>query len=123
MTPNRPDPSSRDRLAAVARDLIAPVLVVSREGVVEYVNQACAAMLRQEPAWLLGRTFAELVHPADRPRVKNELAAVVRNRPSGRFSQFRARGHNRLSWQVLEGIFNNLLHDPDIAGVLVSCRE
>jgi diguanylate cyclase (GGDEF)-like protein len=123
VTQEEPEPPQRERLAEVAQELLSPVLVVSAGGVVEYINHAGAAMLRQEPSWLLGRAFVDLVHPGDRLRVEGELGDVGRSRPSGRFSDFRARGQKGLPWQVFEGSFTNLLHDPDISGLLISLRD
>jgi diguanylate cyclase (GGDEF)-like protein/PAS domain S-box-containing protein len=110
-------------IAPVADRLLAPVAVIAPDSTLVYVNPAAAHAIGQEPAWLIGRRMLELIHPDDRARVGRELAKVASGRPSGGVTTYRLRADGSREWRVFESIADNLLHDPNIAGILISSRD
>ena len=102
---------------------MSPVAILSEDGGITHVNPACAAVLRQEPAWLLGRNVTELLHPVDRARIRCQFADLVAGRPASGFVELRVRARPNLEWRTIEAVAENLLDDPTVAGVLVSIRD
>src|SRR5882672_6069107 len=80
-----------DRFVAVTDQLLAPVVLLSRSGQIQYLNAAAAGLFHQERSLLVGRSFSELTHPADRERLSGMLRSVSAGRPSGRNVRLRVR--------------------------------
>ena len=98
--------------------LFAPVLLLSRSGRIDYLNPAAAAIFRQDPHALTGRSFDELTHPEDRPVLRGLIRDVTTGRPASRPPMLRVRAQPTLDWRVVEWIGDNLLAHPDIGGIL-----
>ena len=113
----------RPQVLAVADQLLAPVSVVAVDSTLLYVNAAAARAIGQEPGRLIGRVMLDFIHPDDRARLRRELRQVASGRPSGGFTTFRMRADPTRDWRVFESIADNLLDDPNIAGILVSSRD
>jgi diguanylate cyclase (GGDEF)-like protein/PAS domain S-box-containing protein len=121
-TPARPVGPS-DRFVAVTDQLLAPVVLLSRTGEIQYVNTAAAAALHQERSLLVGRSFSELTHPADRARLVGMLRSVSAGRPTGRNVRLRVRARDSFEWRVLDCTADNILADEDVRGILLSMYD
>jgi PAS domain S-box-containing protein len=121
-TPARPAGPS-DRFVAVTDQLLAPVVLLTKSGEIQYMNGAAAALLHQERGLLVGRSFAELTHPADRARLAGMLRSVSAGRPSGRNVRLRVRAHDSFEWRVLDCTADNILADEDVRGILLSMYD
>lgn len=79
-------------------------------------------MLGYRPAELLGSNIIDHVHTDDVGEVRERLRRVS-ERPGGRGPvevRFRRKDG---SWCHLEGLGDNLLHDPDVRGIVVNSRD
>jgi len=115
--------SPSDRFSSVTDHLIAPVVVLSADGRIDYVNLAAATLLRQDRSWLLGRQFDELVHPSDGRRLSHMIATVAAGRPSGRHAVLRVRAQASLDWRIFECTADKLAAEPDATGILLSLHD
>jgi diguanylate cyclase (GGDEF)-like protein len=116
-------PSEHQELAMVADRLLGPVMLLDGRARIAYANPAAALVLRQEVAWLTGRDFLAMVHPADRRRLRREWLDLVRGRPASQRSTFRLRAQPDIEWRSVEWTADNVLDVPPLAGVLVSLRD
>jgi diguanylate cyclase (GGDEF)-like protein/PAS domain S-box-containing protein len=86
-----------DQLLRESRDAIVHI---DRQGMIRFANQALAGVLGFEPASVLGREGAALVHPDDRARLIAEIGRIGQSdgggRVAGRFL------HADLGWRYLE---------------------
>ena len=112
-----------DRFIAVTDQLVAPVVLLTRTGAIQYVNGAAAALLHQERGLLVGRAFTELTHPADQARLTTLIRNVAAGRPTGRTVTVRVRAHPSFEWRVLDCTADNILADPDVRGILLSMYD
>jgi len=112
-----------DRFVAVTDPLLAPVVLLSKSGNIDYVNAAAAGLLHRERGLLLGRQFAELTHPADRVRFRAMVRSVSAGRPSGSNVRLRARANEAFDWRVLDCTADNMLEDADVRGILLSMYD
>jgi diguanylate cyclase (GGDEF)-like protein/PAS domain S-box-containing protein len=99
------------------------VTVVDAHLKVAYMSPSAERVFGYDPAPLLGRPLLELVHPEDRPRVAALLARV--SQPGVRIPEVvesRVRRRDG-SWAHTETLWTNLLHDPEIAGVVLNTRD
>ena len=62
------------------------------------------------------------VHPDDAPAIRTEVERLLA-RPDGRVSASCRVRHGEDRWIRVEGVAHNLLHDPDVAAIVVNCRD
>jgi PAS domain S-box-containing protein len=102
-----------------ASDLIS---VLGPDGTIRYHNPAVHRVLGYAPEELVGRRALEFVHPEDLPGALRALGEVVAQPGVAAPVDFRFR-HKDGSWRTLEGVANNLLDRPEVAGIVVDARD
>jgi diguanylate cyclase (GGDEF)-like protein len=65
----------------------------------------------------------DLGHPGDRVRIQRELDQVAAGRPAAGSTMYRLRLDGAHDWRTFESIADNLLDDPNVAGILISSRD
>jgi diguanylate cyclase (GGDEF)-like protein/PAS domain S-box-containing protein len=107
-----------EALLRYARDIVT---VVDEDGTVRYVNEAPAHLLGPHRSPAEGTPAMSYVHPDDLP------AAVARRdwllAEPGRSGTTVVRVRSEGGWRHLESTGVNLLHDPDVHGVLYVSRD
>lgn len=96
------------------------ITVVDREGIIRYQSPSVERLLDYKPEELAGSPLQQHVHPED---LHGLLAEMSRPSEDGVHSvefRFRERGGG---WRSLEATVNRLLDDPDVAGIVLNCRD
>jgi PAS domain S-box-containing protein len=121
LSPTR-GPALTARTDAILELVAEVVTVVDADGVIRYESPALEPMLGWTPEDLVGRTAFEFVHADDLERVLAVFGAALENpgevyrvdlrfrRKDGRFAD-------------LDILGRNLLDDPVVAGILLTCRD
>jgi len=96
--------------------------ILSREGNYIYATPSIERVKGYTPEELRGRAVLDFVHPEDAPRVKAAIQQAI-NQPDQTVKiQFRHR--NKMGeWRQLELVGQNRLQDPEIGGLVASCRD
>lgn len=102
-----------------AADVVA---ILDAAGVTRYVSPSVERILGYQPEDLLDSYAFEFVHPDDRPGVLTAFANVIQDPQQATRVEFRCR-HADGSWRILEALGENLLDDPDLAGVGLTLRD
>jgi PAS domain S-box-containing protein len=98
------------------------VTIVGIDGAVRYINPSMGRVVGHPPEWFRGRSPLELMPPDDRARAV-EILQRLADRPGAQLpGEFRLR-HRDGSWRVVEGVATNLMHDPDVRGVVLNYRD
>jgi diguanylate cyclase (GGDEF)-like protein/PAS domain S-box-containing protein len=99
------------------------VSVVDPDGTLRYASPGWKRVLGYDPDEVLGTNVLDHVHPDDLPGVL-EAVEKVRTRPGilGSVAEYRHR-HKDGSWRRVESAGTDLLHDPDVRGVVVHTRD
>lgn len=71
---------------------------------------------------LVGKTTFDLVHPDDMVRVTKTFGALAKHRAQDAPASVRFL-HKDGTWHVIEGVAHNLLHDPNVNGIVVNYRD
>ena len=126
---NLPAEHARDEPAGVERgfrsliehasDLI---VVTDRNGVISYVSPSVNRMTGYAAHEVLGRNYAEFVHPDDLASAHAAFAEVLAD-PAHPHTASRRLRHRNGNWIVIESIATNLLHDPQVAGIVIDSRD
>ncbi len=106
-------------LLGEARDIIA---IVGADGTVTYLSPAADRSLGRSSARLVGTNPLSWVHPDDREQLAALLAARVGVDGDPGRTEFRVP-HESGSWVALEAVSANMLDDPSVEGVVLTCRD
>ncbi|MGH9278113.1 MAG: ATP-binding protein, partial [Acidimicrobiales bacterium] len=109
----------QEQLVRRSSDLIA---IVDRDMRVMYANPAADRYFDGRPGGALGTSLLAVVHPDDRERVAESLAAAVSHPEQEQRDEYRLR-HADGSWHDVESISRSLLEDPAVAGIVVNLRD
>jgi PAS domain S-box-containing protein len=122
----------RDVTERVERELLFRLIVENASDVVEiyerdasfrYVSPSIERVLGYEPEEALKLANArEMIHPDDVDWVLARFEEIWTTPGVNAPVSFRMR-HADGSWRYMEGIYNNLLHDPEVGGVVATWRD
>lgn len=87
-----------------------------------YVSPSIEPMMGYTPEELLHTSPFEYLHPDDVQEIMGVFMEGIKEPGHVEHTEYRLR-HKDGSWRVVEAIGKNLLHDPDIAGVVVNMRD
>jgi diguanylate cyclase (GGDEF)-like protein/PAS domain S-box-containing protein len=112
--------AAQHRFDELVRHAADVVLVVDGEGRIDYASGNTAAFAPQDQP-LTGRDITTLLDPAEQPRWRAAFELAVQHgiQFEDEFSAARRGGTCRW-WRVT---CRNLLYEPDVAGMLLNCRE
>jgi PAS domain S-box-containing protein len=102
-----------------AQDIIT---LLDARGVIIYESPAIQRVLGYAPEELVGTSAFAHIHPDDDRAVVDLFTRTVEQPGSTASIRFRFR-HKDGSWRTLHGSGTNLLHDPDVAGIVVNSRN
>ena len=98
------------------------ILIVDKKGTITYVNPSVEHFLGYTPEELIGKSGFHFIMPADIPRAIYDFGKAVLAKDVNIPNTFRVR-HKDGSEHVLEGVGNNLLGDPTVAGFVMNIRD
>jgi len=114
--------TSEARFRSLVQRAFDVVMVASADGVVRYTSGSVERVLGYGDRQLLGLPLASLVHPDDRellPRFLGEVRAAP-----GRTASIEWRVHHHDgSWLEAETVATNLLHLPEVGGIVLNTRN
>jgi diguanylate cyclase (GGDEF)-like protein/PAS domain S-box-containing protein len=99
------------------------LVVIDDAATLTYVSAASQRILGRDGAEWIGHSVFELLHPDDATAAAESLVTSV-DSGTGVKDPIEVRVlHADGSWRQVEIVANNLLHDPDVAGILVNARD
>ena len=98
------------------------VALLSPEGKILYGSPATRRILGHDLDSFAGRNIFELIHPDDHATVNDRLAESLQ-RPGSSVPVSGRVQHSDGSWRTLEGVFTNLLSDPDVEAIVNNYRD
>jgi two-component system, cell cycle sensor histidine kinase and response regulator CckA len=102
-----------------SNDIIA---ILDKNGTAVNCSGCVTKILGYEPEELLGVSGFLGVHPDDLPRIRAAFSKALETPGAVRKLEYRYR-HKNGSWVDLETIGCNLLHDPDVKGIVLNTRD
>ena len=111
--------ASAERVLQQLRDVVT---VVDAEGRVRFVNQAARRVLGHEVEASAGTEALDWVHPDDRQQALDRRAALLREPGGTSRTLLRVRQAGG-GWRHVETHGVNLLHDPEVQGLVYVTRD
>jgi diguanylate cyclase (GGDEF)-like protein/PAS domain S-box-containing protein len=97
------------------------VCLLDPVGIIRWVSPSAERVLGYGPD-KIGTSMVEVLHPADRGRVLEAFHEAVNDPTPGSPIEFRI-AHADGTWRHFETVATNLLHDPDVAGIVANSRD
>jgi len=113
--------SSEERLRYITDNILDGIVVLNRDGVINYVSPSCQHLLGYSPQTVLAKTILELVHPEDRKQFLYTVNQAIKKQSSVRL-EFRCR-HAQGYYIWLEAVGNVLIDDNHYKGLVVAFRD
>ena len=115
--------ASEARFGSLVRNSSDVVTVLAPDTTIRYASPAAERILGYEPHELVGRKLAYLVHPDDREELVAFVGRGVQHEGTHPVPmEFSLRRAER-TWIRVEALRTNLLHDPNVGGVVLNTRD
>lgn len=114
--------ASESRFRGLIENLTDVILLIGPNGALTYVSPSMKELGGYEPEELLGRPFLELMHPEDVP-LALELTREIMRSPGRPVRMERRYARKDGAWRTLESITRNMLHLPELGGLVVTVRD
>jgi two-component system, cell cycle sensor histidine kinase and response regulator CckA len=98
------------------------ISILDADGTIRYESASIERVLGYDPEELVGRSAFELLHPEDLAQVTAVFVERLAHPGVAQTLEFRFR-HKDGSWRILEAASTNLLHDPDVRGLVINSRD
>ena len=114
---------SRSFLRAALANSSDLVVVIDESATLTYVSGASDRILGRSADEWIGRNVFELLHPDDASAAAESMVTSVES-GTGVKDPIELRVlHADGRWREVEVVANNLLHDPEVAGILINARD
>ena len=110
------------RFRAMVRDSSDIMAIIDDRGYLTYASPATERILGLDSDALIGTNAFDLVHPDDLPIALHVFDVATSDPDVGDRVEFRMN-HADGGWRTVEAVSTNLVHDPSIAGLVVSARD
>ncbi len=113
---------SEARFSSLVQNSSDVVLVVEADSTIRYVSPSVERVLGYEPANLEGAKLTGLIHPEDRTGLLQFVTGAGRDDDRPALTEFRILHHDDF-WLHVETLRTNLLHDPNVRGIVLNTRD
>jgi len=113
---------SAEHCRALVENISDIISILDADGTIVYESPSCERLLGYTPDQLIGRSAFDLVHPEDLPAILEAFARSTHRPGSLKTVECRYR-HADGTWRHFEAIWNNLLDNPAVRGIIVNSRD
>lgn len=113
---------SEEYYRALIENSLDVVTIVDAAGIVRYESPSIQRVLGYRPDELIGQNGRTIFHPDDHALADHVLGQFLQNPGKPVSAEFRVR-HKNGSWRTMQFLGTNLLHNPAVAGIVVSVRD
>lgn len=114
--------SSEGRFRSLVQRASDLTAVTGATGAIDYLSPASEQILGSAPDRLTGRSLLDSMHPEDRQRAADMLAALVEEPTGARTVELRVTAPDGRV-RMIETVCSNRLADPAVAGIVWNCRD
>ena len=113
---------SEQRFRSLAQNTSDIIAILTANGIVTYISLSITPILGYESQDWLGKKAFDFVHPDNLAKADRLLADTLAY-PGANITAVMRFKHADGEWQDFEVIFNNLLNDPSVAGIVTTYRN
>jgi len=109
------------RFRALTENSVDVIMIVKPPGEIEYISPSKGSVLGWNDRPAIGTSLFNWIHPDDAERARAALVEAAA--PAGSSTiEFRLR-HSDGGWRDFECVIRNLMHDPNIRGLVLKARD
>ena len=112
---------SEARFRALVENILESIFVANEDGVITYAGPSAPQVVGYTQEEIQGQNVLELVHPEDQASTRALFAQILQN-PSVPY-RGECQWRHKLGWRWYIFTAQNLLHDPNVRGVLINSRD
>jgi PAS domain S-box-containing protein len=113
---------SEARFRALIENSSDMILLLNREGALQFWSPGATAMLGWTAQEVHGRSVLELAHPEEEREARMVFLGILGERGGTARSVLRLR-HKDGTWRFVESVTRNLVEDPAVSGIVVNSRD
>jgi len=98
------------------------ITIIEADGTIRYESPSIHRILGYSQDELIGKNAFDYFHLDDLPKMRARMEDLLRQPGTASSSEFRFH-HADGSWVPLWGVATNLLHDPNVRGIVVNSRS
>lgn len=117
-----PEAFSDARFRALVQRSCDVITVIGPDVSVLYVSPSVETIMGYRQDELVGKVGLDFIHPDDSLAATQRLGDVLGEPGGTALLELRAR-HKNGSWRWFEVSLHNLLHDPDVQGIVINQRD
>ncbi len=114
--------ASEQHFRALVENSLDGSAILNGDLTIRYESPSAERILGYKPEELIGKGTLKFLHPDDAQNVIKTLDVLFQH-PGQAVSMAVRFLHKDGSWRVIEGVVNNLLHDPSVKGIVVNYRD
>ncbi|HYH16917.1 MAG TPA: PAS domain S-box protein, partial [Flavisolibacter sp.] len=116
-------PTKREYLfEALVENTFDLLAVTNEDGIWTYVSDSLAQQMGATRSELIGQNCFDYMHPNDRPQLAGLQEALLQGQKKVQVAPYRFRNAAG-EWMWMEAIVTNQLGNPDIKGIIITCRN
>ncbi|HEV2118064.1 MAG TPA: response regulator [Terriglobales bacterium] len=109
------------RFRALVENILESIFVAKEDGVITYAGPSAPQVVGYTQEEIQGQNVLELVHPEDQASTRALFAQILQN--PGVPYRGECQWRHKLGWRCYVFTAQNLLHDPNVRGVLINSRD
>jgi PAS domain S-box-containing protein len=113
---------SEEYYRALIENSLDIVTIIDGGGIVRYHSPSVERILGYKPNELVGQRGRSIFHPDDLELADHVLNQFLQSPNKPVYAEFRVK-HKNGSWRTMQFIGRNLMHNPAVAGIVVSARD
>ena len=113
---------SEERFRSLVQNASDIITIVEANGIISYASPATERIWGQTPEDLHATSWLALVHPEDVDSARRFLAEALRQPHTNIASEVRLKDAHG-AWLECEIVANNLLEQPAVCGIVLTCRD
>ena len=113
---------SEERFRSLIENASDTIEILDRDLVVRYASPAAEPVLGYQPEELVGKSIREILHPEDFQRLSGIVAEIAAVPRASAEIELRKQ-HKSGAWRSMNAVARNLLDDPAIHGLVLTCHD
>ncbi|MFD1739628.1 PAS domain S-box protein [Bacillus salitolerans] len=113
---------SEEKFRSMVQHASDVISIVDEKGVIQYQSPSSKQIFGHEPEELLGKNGFTYNHPDERGRAEEILKKALKH-PGRPIRAELMIQHKSGKWLHCEQVSTNLLHDPNVSGIVVNIRD
>jgi PAS domain S-box-containing protein len=112
----------QERYRSLVENSVDGILIMNSDLETIYESPNAAIILGYNPGELAGKDALSMIHADDVSTIARQLTELASNPDETGVAEARVK-HRDGTWRIVEAVGKNLLHDPNVNGIVIDFRD